>query len=145
MQPPTVIPRLTLQLVDVTFYMLVLVLMFLLSTDLVFKSIFFEIFFQEYYQSVKQLHFVRPNLGPNCLEKLSSDDTIRQRAVKVQLIAKFCTWTIVLIKQQEEIGEKQPFCIIEVGFGGGGGVKLPYARSSLSSQKLIQSKIDAFV
>ena len=41
-----------------------------------FKIIFFEKFFQEYHQSVK--HFVGPDLGPNCLQRLSADHTSRQ-------------------------------------------------------------------
>ena len=41
--------------------------------------------FQEYHQSVKQLRsgsarrFVGPDLGPNCLQRLSADGTSRQR------------------------------------------------------------------
>ena len=51
-----------------------------------FKIIFFEKFFQEYHLSVKQIgsrsgptFFVGPDLGPNCLQRLSADDTRRQR------------------------------------------------------------------
>ena len=46
---------------------------------------FFKIFFQEYYQSVKQFQsragptFVGPDLGPNCLQMLSADNTGRKR------------------------------------------------------------------
>ena len=50
------------------------------------KFIFFKNFFQEYHQSVKQFgsrlgrHFVGPDLGPNCLQKLSADDHRRHIA-----------------------------------------------------------------
>ena len=37
-----------------------------------FKANFFENFFQDCQQSVK--HFVGPDLGPNCLQRLSGDD-----------------------------------------------------------------------
>ena len=44
----------------------------------------FEKFFQEYHQSVKQFldpdqakHVVRADLSPNCLQKISADDTRR--------------------------------------------------------------------
>ena len=60
------------------------VLCFLSSADF-FKVNFFEKFFQEHYQSVKQFldpdqarHFVGPDLGPNCLQRLSADNTRRQ-------------------------------------------------------------------
>ena len=48
-----------------------------------FKINFFKKFFQEYHLSVNRLdpdlarHFVGPNLGPNCLQKLSAVDTRR--------------------------------------------------------------------
>ena len=47
------------------------------------KSFFFENFFQEYHQSVKPFwsdqarHFVGPDLGLNCLQKLAAEDTSR--------------------------------------------------------------------
>ena len=50
-----------------------------------FKVNFFEKFFREYQQDVNSLdpdqaqHFVGPDLGPNCLQRLSADDTSRQR------------------------------------------------------------------
>ena len=62
-----------------------------------FKIIFFEKLFQEYHQSGKQFGFrsgptfsnnldsdqaqqnVGPDLDPNCLQRLSADDTSRQR------------------------------------------------------------------
>ena len=44
------------------------------SADFFFKK------FQEHYQSVK--HFVGPDLGPNCLRRLSADGTSRQRFKK---------------------------------------------------------------
>ena len=55
---------------------------------LIFFKINFEKFFQKYQQSVKQFgpkkarHFVRPGLGPNCLHRLSTDYTSRQRVGK---------------------------------------------------------------
>ena len=45
-----------------------------------FKINFFEKIFQEYHLSVKQIgsrRLVRPDLGPNCLQKLSAYDTKR--------------------------------------------------------------------
>ena len=48
-----------------------------------FKISFFEKIFQEYHQSIKQFGsrsgptFCRPDLGPNCLQKLSAHDTSR--------------------------------------------------------------------
>ena len=53
---------------------------FLSSADF-FKITFFENFLQEYHQCVKQFgprsgrQRVGPDLGPNCLQKLSADDT----------------------------------------------------------------------
>ena len=58
---------------------------FLSSADIFFNTNFFEKFFQEYHQSVKQFgssqapQNVGPDLGPNCLQRLSADDTSRQR------------------------------------------------------------------
>ena len=52
---------------------------------LIFSKSFFENIFQEYHQSVKQLdpdqarHFVVPDLGPNCLQRLSTDDNSSER------------------------------------------------------------------
>ena len=46
---------------------------FLLSADF-FKVIIFEKFFLEYQQSVKMFG---PDLGPNCLQRLSEHDTSR--------------------------------------------------------------------
>ena len=59
-------------------------MLFLLSADF-FQSHFFLKFFQEYHQGVKQFEsrsgptFVGPDLGSNCLPRLSADDTSRQR------------------------------------------------------------------
>ena len=53
---------------------------FLSFTDF-FQNQFFEKLFQEYNQGVKSFdpdqarHFVGLDLGPNCLQKLSADDT----------------------------------------------------------------------
>ena len=50
-----------------------------------FKINIFEKFFQEFHLSVKQIGsrsgstFCQPDLGPNCLHKLSADDTRRQK------------------------------------------------------------------
>ena len=44
------------------------------------KINFLKKFFQEYHQNVKQFgEFVGPDLGTNCLPRLSADDTGRQR------------------------------------------------------------------
>ena len=56
---------------------------FLLSADF-FEITVFEKLFQEYHQSVKQFYLgsdqnVWPDLGPNCLQMLSADDTSKQR------------------------------------------------------------------
>ena len=57
------------------------------------KSFIFEKFFQEYHMSVKQIGsrsgptFFRPDLGPNCLQRLSADDTRRQRVNSKSLAA----------------------------------------------------------
>ena len=48
-------------------------------------------FFQNH-QSIK--HFVGPDLGPNCLQRLSADDTIRQR---VQIGVDFGKENCILI------------------------------------------------
>ena len=57
--------------------------MVLPSADIFFKSVclfvFFSIFFRKYQKSVKQFGSrsrpVGPDLGPNCLQRLSADDT----------------------------------------------------------------------
>ena len=60
----------------------------MLSADFFPKSTFSKKNIQEYLQSGKQFesrsgqHFVRPDLGPNCLERLSADETSRQRVHK---------------------------------------------------------------
>ena len=67
---------------------------------ILFKIIFFDTFFQEHHQCQtvwiqirpmsnsldpdQAYNFVRPDLGPNCLQRLSADDTNRQR-VKINL------------------------------------------------------------
>ena len=52
-----------------------------------FKIRFFEKFFQEYHHSIRlsnsldpdqARHFVGPDLDPNCLQRLSADNTSRQ-------------------------------------------------------------------
>ena len=49
--------------------------MLLLSSADFFKINFFEKFFQEHYQGVKQFgHSVGPDMGSNCLQRLSTDD-----------------------------------------------------------------------
>ena len=57
--------------------------MFLLSAD-IFKINVFEHFFREYSIRLSNSldpdqarHFVGPDLGPNCLQKLSADDISR--------------------------------------------------------------------
>ena len=60
---------------------------FFCRLQIFFKIIFFffKKFFQECHQSVKQFdpdqaqHFIGPDLGPNCLQRLSADDTRRQK------------------------------------------------------------------
>ena len=53
--------------------------LFLLSADF-FKINFFKKLLQEHYKSVKRLdpdqdrHFFSPDLGPNCLQRLSADE-----------------------------------------------------------------------
>ena len=44
---------------------------------LIFFKVFFEKLFQEYHQSVKKvwIQFIGPELGPNCLQWLSAEDT----------------------------------------------------------------------
>ena len=80
---PTVKCRFTLQLVDITLCILGHISCVLSSVDF-FKIIFFEKFFQEYHQSVKQFGSrsdncsVWPDLGQNCLQRLSTDDISRQ-------------------------------------------------------------------
>ena len=55
--------------------------MLLLSSADFFKMDLLEIFFLEYLQSVKQLDpdqaqcFVEPDLAPDCLQRLSAEDT----------------------------------------------------------------------
>ena len=49
---------------------------------IIFKINFFKKFFQEYNQSVNSLDLdqARPfDMGPNCLQRLSAEDTSRQR------------------------------------------------------------------
>ena len=56
---------------------------FLLSADFFSKSTFSKNYFKNNIRVSNSLdpdqaqHFVRPNLGPNCLQKLSSEDTSR--------------------------------------------------------------------
>ena len=56
----------------------------LFCRPLIFLNQLFEKLFQEYNQSLNSLdpdqarHFVWPDLGPNCLQKLSADRTSRQ-------------------------------------------------------------------
>ena len=50
-----------------------------------FKINFFEKFFQEYHLSDRldpdqARHIVRPDLGPNCLQRLSAEDTVTCQA-----------------------------------------------------------------
>ena len=57
------------------------------SADFFKNSFFQKILFQEHYQSVKQLdpdqdrHFVGPDLGPNCLQRLSADGKVNANKV----------------------------------------------------------------
>ena len=72
-----------------------------------FKSAFFESFFQEYHQSWR---FVGPDLGSNCLRRLSVDDTSRQR-VKICLLLTtnkddFCRLLTNSMEFMKEVFEK---------------------------------------
>ena len=44
-------------------------------------------------------HFVEPDLGPLCLQRLSADDTSRQRADRVQK----CEWVYFITKMFRDI------------------------------------------
>ena len=74
---------------EVIFCLLSIFLCFFCPLLIFFRINFFEKFFQEYHQSVNSLdpdqvlHFFRPDLGPNCLQKLSADDTSWQRVLKL--------------------------------------------------------------
>ena len=66
-----------------------------------FKINFFKKFFQEYHQSVSNSldpdqgqHFVGPDLGPNCLQRLLADDTRRQRF----------NWSLTVVRLMPFIG-----------------------------------------
>ena len=70
---------------------------FLSSVDFFFKLTFSKKIFQEYHQSVKQFdpdqawRCVRPDLGLNCLQRLSADDkSCHQRGKKKSLIWLRC-------------------------------------------------------
>ena len=58
---------------------------FFFTVLIFFKINFLEKFFQDYNQSVNNLdpdktqHFVGPDLGPNCLQRISAEDTSRKR------------------------------------------------------------------
>ena len=52
------------------------------------------------------LHFVSPDLGPNCLQRLTADDTSRQR---VKILLSF--WVTVKVASHD--------CIIKTGIPGG--------------------------
>ena len=63
-----------------------------LSSAVFFENQLFEKFFQKYDQSVKQfgprsgLTFVRPDLGPNCLQRFSADDISLQKQQKITVL-----------------------------------------------------------
>ena len=62
-------------------YCEIIVMLFCRLLIFFFKNNFYKIF-QEYHQSVKQFGsrsgFVGPDLGPNCLQRLSADDIGRE-------------------------------------------------------------------
>ena len=47
---------------------------------------FLKKFFKKYHRNVKKFRFVRPDLSPNCLPRLSADDTGRQRVKKCMYV-----------------------------------------------------------
>ena len=67
-----------------------------LSADFL-KIHFIKKLFQEHYQSVKQLwiqirtdiHSVSPDLGPNCLQRLSADDKLPQASKELNVISRW--------------------------------------------------------
>ena len=84
---------------------------------MIFKVNFFDKFFQEYHQSVIHLdpdqarHFVGPDLGPNCLQKLVGKVFIAYR-ISVKLLSTlfpetdrtlFMSWTYLLYGTQTVI------------------------------------------
>ena len=54
-----------------------------------FKINFFEEFFQEYHQCQTVWIQTRPDLGPNCLQRLSADNTRRQRVKLSEYITHY--------------------------------------------------------
>ena len=64
-----------------------------------FSCFFFKKFFHEHYQVSnpldpdQDLHFVGPDLGPNCLQRLSTDDKSRHlarvKAMKMRIFVQF--------------------------------------------------------
>ena len=75
---------------------------FLSSADF-FQNQLFRKFYQESHQSVKQfgsrsgltLHFVGPDLDPNCLQRLLADDTSGQTLQRVKRPWFCCVYNIV--------------------------------------------------
>ena len=68
-----------------------------------FKINFFKTFFQKYHQRVKGLvvdqaqRFVGPDLGPNALQMLSAEDTIKQIVKFAVAVPVTCTYNILMI------------------------------------------------
>ena len=65
---------------------------------LIFFKVFFEKLFQEYHQSVKTvwIQFIGPDLGTNCLQWLSAEDSDKQR-VKVGLVFRKMNCKILFV------------------------------------------------
>ena len=68
-----------------------------------FKINFFKTFFQKYHESVKSLvldqaqRLVGPDLGPNALQMLSAEDTIKQIVKFAVPFPVTCTFNILMI------------------------------------------------
>ena len=48
-------------------------------------------------------HFVRPDLGPNCLQRLSADDSSRQRHEKSYSFLQFSNKQVITLKNSLKI------------------------------------------
>ena len=67
---------------------------------IVFKINFLEKFFQDYHQNVKQFdpdQDVGPDLGPNCLQRLSAGVTSRQKENCSDLLFSDVQWNCHLL------------------------------------------------
>ena len=74
-----------------------------------FKINLYQKFFQEHYQSVKQVgsRFCGPDLGPNCLQRLSADNTSLGRELKSSMVYRGSYMSAhVLLNLLNELGER---------------------------------------